>query len=461
MAIDNNSILDQIRLNGSDDYQQRIPEASQAGVTGVMEHLFDGQNIKLFNEFVGLLGRIGLTIVRDRVFSNPLSIFRKGRIPFGTSIQEIASGLIQAHGYDISADDLFKINLPNTKQAIHSVNDQRRYDYTINMSELRKAFLAENGLSQYISSLQTSAINSRQNDDFNITKQLMAEYEAQGNGFFKVAVDVVNDETSAKKLLTELRTKVGEIKFLSSLYNRSGYPTFSEPRNLVFLTTPRVVANIDVNVLAAAFNVSYADITTRVVTIDQFPFVDGAGNEPVGLLIDEDAFMIYEYLLETRTFDNPETLNLNFYVHTWNLFSISPFLNAILFVTDDSTNIPVVQVDITGIEAEVLDVSGASVTSITKGERYKINVEAQGTVDPTNPNVSVKPDSATFTILADSIPIGSDPGIQITNGGKLYIRKDSPLVTGDTFTVTVKSTYTNPSGETATGLSTVLELTVA
>ena len=38
MAVDNATILDKVRTKGTDDYQQRIPSATQTGVANTMRY---------------------------------------------------------------------------------------------------------------------------------------------------------------------------------------------------------------------------------------------------------------------------------------------------------------------------------------------------------------------------------------------------------------------------------------
>ena len=66
MAVKNSTILDQVWLSATNDYQQRIPRASQEGVTKVAKALFQPMNRNYYNEFVNaLINRIGLTVVRQ------------------------------------------------------------------------------------------------------------------------------------------------------------------------------------------------------------------------------------------------------------------------------------------------------------------------------------------------------------------------------------------------------------
>lgn len=79
MAVNNATILDKIRLQGTNDYQQRIPPTTQMGVANTVRHLFDPMNRQYMNDFVwNLVNRIGLTVMaQNEPFKNPLSVFKR------------------------------------------------------------------------------------------------------------------------------------------------------------------------------------------------------------------------------------------------------------------------------------------------------------------------------------------------------------------------------------------------
>ena len=60
MAVDNATILDKVRLKGTDDYQQRVPSATQTGVANTARYLFDPMNRQYLNDCVwSMVNRIG------------------------------------------------------------------------------------------------------------------------------------------------------------------------------------------------------------------------------------------------------------------------------------------------------------------------------------------------------------------------------------------------------------------
>lgn len=445
MAVKNSTILDQVWLNGTNDYQQRVPRASQEGVAKVAKFLFDPMNRNYYNEFVNVLvNRIGLTVVRQLDWKNPLAQFKRESLQFGTTIQEIANKLIKAHGYDIEDGNLFDVNRPESAVAYHSVNREDRYDITINEVELRKAFLSETGLNDYITSLLNIPQTSDQYDEYQIMKQLFAEYENNDGGFFKVKVDEVADETTAKNLLAKIRAYTGKMGFLSGMYNKAHIPVFANASDMVLFTTPEVAAQIDVHALAGAFNVSFAEVQSRVVLVDEFPMAD-----TVAILASKDLYMSADYLMQIDSFYNPKTLSTNYYLHHWGIYSMSPFMPAVMFTTGEATTPADVTMSATGLSAEFRNAQG---TKVEQGNPYTddfyLVTDLTGSVTPENDNVFVKPDSVTTEITAtkggEDVVLNSRT--YIDRQGKLHVQKNLEATT--ILSVACSSTYQNPSGET-------------
>lgn len=452
MAVNNTTILDQIWLKGSNDYQQRVPKASQAGVAATQRAIFSDR--VLYNEFQkNLVNRIGLTLIHQRRWENPLAFFKVGMLQFGDTIQEVANKLIKAKGYEMDAQTLLKTNVPESKVAYHNVNRQDKYPITINDVELRKAFIDDYGLNNYINSLLEIPFTSDNYDEYNIMLNLIALHESYNGGFFKVQVaDVVSDATgaAAKNLLKLIRAYMGKLKFLSALYNKAGIPNHTDPSDLVLIITPEVKASLDVDALATLFHIDKAEVDARIIEVDQFPIVGAQA-----VLVDKNWFVCGDYVYENTSFWNPETLSTNYWLHHWGVYSTSPFMNAVLFTTADPTTPSVVTMTMTGF-AIAIQADGENVNTVSAGGIYDTKVTLTGSVSPDNSNVVLTPDSFTYTIGAYGVgdndaPVAIDLSDRtyIDRAGKLHIQDD--IDAGTVITINAISTYVDPSSSPIPG----------
>lgn len=459
MAQNNNTIMAKAWLAGTNDFQQRIPDPTQAGISATMSALFQPMNGQYFNQFMDILvNRIAYTYVRGQNYKNPLAVFKGNKINYGSTIQEIAPKWIKAHSYEDDAETLLKLHRPESEVWYHSQNRRDQYPISVNVDELRTAFTDEYGLNNLVAQLMNTPNNADEYDEFNIMKNLIAEYETRW-GFYKYHLDdYPADDASGKAFLTALQTLGGKLQFPSSVYSGTDIPVFAQPSELVLLVTPEAQASLNVNTLAALFNVDLAKVSYRTVLIDEFPIPDA-----VALLTTEDFFVCHDTLYNTTSFWNPQTLTTTYWLNHWGVYSVSPFVPAILFTTAAGTVAPTIKQAVTGLTVT------AEPGTVELGGSVRIITKLNGTIDPadSDADVLVRPDACIYNVSAET-PAGDDPATKpakpvqlnvrtrVDNYGVLHVQKTG-LKPGDVITVTATSTYVNPSGATVpyTGTATV------
>lgn len=459
MAQNNNTIMAKAWLAGTNDFQQRIPDPTQAGISATMSALFQPMNGQYFNQFMDILvNRIAYTYVRGQNYKNPLAVFKGNKINYGSTIQEIAPKWIKAHSYEDDAETLLKLHRPESEVWYHSQNRRDQYPISVNVDELRTAFTDEYGLNNLVAQLMNTPNNADEYDEFNIMKNLIAEYETRW-GFYKYHLDdYPADDASGKAFLTALQTLGGKLQFPSSVYSGTDIPVFAQPSEFVLLVTPEAQASLNVNTLAALFNVDLAKVSYRTVLIDEFPIPDA-----VALLTTEDFFVCHDTLYNTTSFWNPQTLTTTYWLNHWGVYSVSPFVPAILFTTAAGTVTPTIKQEVTGLTVT------AEPGTVELGGSVSIVTKLKGTIDPadSDADVLVRPDACIYNVSAET-PDGDAPATKpakpvqlnartrVDNYGVLHVQKTG-LKPGDVITVTATSTYVNPSRATVpyTGTATV------
>ena len=90
MASKGANTFNYIRQNMSRNYQDVLPVATDENIMTISNILLNDAYQPMLNEFVNvLINRIALTIVRNKTYSNPLAMLKKGSTPLGTDIQDI------------------------------------------------------------------------------------------------------------------------------------------------------------------------------------------------------------------------------------------------------------------------------------------------------------------------------------------------------------------------------------
>lgn len=450
MAVKNSTILGKVWLNGTNDYQQRVPDPTQSNVSQTMKCLFSPMNGNLYNQFIdSFVNLIGQQRVNQSIWENPLTPFKGASLQYGSTIQESAPRWIKAHAYDDASEDLLRMERPEFAVWYHSMNRQDKYPISVVKPEIQQAFRDEYGLNRIINSIMNTPINSDNYDEYLLMLNLIAEYEHRW-GFFKHNLSAFpTDEATGKELLTALRTYAELLKFPSTLYNASdlNVPVFAKPSELVLLISASASASVDVNTLSGVFQLDKAEIQYRKIVVPDLPVPNA-----VALLTTDAFFVCNDIVYETGSFYDPNTLSTKYILHHWEIVSASPFVPAILFTTDAGTEIPTVTQTVTGLQLS------AAPETVKPGETVQLTPTIQGSLSPDdNDELAVSPDAATWSVAATrttgespnqttvAVPLNSRT--YVDKYGVLHVQK-TKLQTGDVITVTATSTYINPSGAT-------------
>ena len=394
----------------SSEFRERIPEGTLTNLKDVAAAM--EQYTPSYNEFMdALINRIGLTILNYRMWSNPLSQFKR-KLEYGQTIQEIQTDLIKAVALNFkNENNPFAKNIPDTKVVYHNVDKQNTYIVTINEDQVRTAFLSWDGIKQLTDSVITTLYTSYYWDDYLCCREVLVNACEKKKGYL-VSCPYVGDkgEDAAKQFTRAVKTYARKLKYLSKLYNASGINTFTPPENLVLFIDPEVSQNIDVNVLSAAFQLAYAKIGFTIIEVDELPY--GVS----GILCDAEFLRIYNYTERMTSLFNPKDLSTNYFLNVRNVYSSSILKNCVIFADPAKYSFK-----IEPTEASVTGTSGGSVNFTTTVE-YGPGV----VFDDPVPTYSVTPTKAGVTIDADSGILTFDPAAA-TTGETYTVRATSSL----------------------------------
>lgn len=413
-------VFNVVRENASKVFMETVPSATEDNIQTLSNILFNDAYQPMLNEFVtNLINRIGLTIIRNKTFSNPLSILRKGSMPLGTDIQDLYENPAEAEQYELSNTAMAKlltITDPDTHVAYYRRNRKDLYTKTISRENLQGAFISWEKFENYISAITTSLYSGNYIDEFELTKALV-DGAYDNNKVIVETVSAVTDETTAKAFIKKCRSLFTKMKLPSTKYNayskfsgaKGVIKTWTEDDRFVLIVTSDVMAEVDVDVLARAFNIENTKFLGRVIEVDSFE------NEEIqAILCDEAWFQIYENLMRFDEFYNARTMTWNEYLHVWQTYAICPFANAIVFAT-----------------AQPKPATAISVADVSVVEDATANVTVTLTpADATSELTFISGDETVFTVSSTGVVTGVSAGT-----GTLTVETDNGL--SDTATVTV------------------------
>lgn len=342
------------------------------------------------NQFLSaLVNRIGMVLIASKAYSNPWAWAKRGQLDVGEAIEEIYVNLakIEQFGAGNSTNqtlaDLFGTRKPDVQAAFHQLNFQKKYPVTVSEDQLRTAFTSMSGVVDLIAYIVTSLYTAFAYDEFLMYKYMLYRLALDGKLYVK-KIDAVN-ASNAKAIVSKIKALSNDLTFLKTDYNMAGVYTHTPKQDQMVIKDTEFDAIIDVEVLASAFNMSKAEFAGNQVLIDGFGtpelkrlalilFDDETRTSDVfsageitaigtikGFILDRDFLMQYEKLVKMTEQMIPNELKWNYFLHHWAIFSASPFKNAIVLTTADST---VNSVDVTPATAIVESGSSLQLTTV-------------------------------------------------------------------------------------------------
>lgn len=347
MALDNVTFTKALTSASSQEFKDRIGDVTKENMHKIGDIISEYPTTK--NEFVNVLTN---QVAKQRFFSkayeNPYKLFKKGMLPYGKSIESIFVDIVkgkdrtrQTNTTNLASDLLGRVD-PNVKVEYYTENKQLQYQATISDEELKGAFRAENGLSEMTSRILQSPLNSAEYDDFLLVKHALAHVKGAEVKLGKTSYNALTLQQKAQSLVTAIKSYILKMGFLSNHYNGQGVMTYSKPQDLVCFVPTDLLAVMDVQLLAQAFNVSYDQINLHVLPIDYFESCTTADEgatyeyaedlETQCIICDKEAIQVWETLNSSETFRNPQALYTNVFFNRWGIVASCNFVNCIRFV---------------------------------------------------------------------------------------------------------------------------------
>lgn len=333
------NLLNTIRLNASQEYQTRVPEATRSNITDVGNPIISYSACQ--NEFLNsLVERIALTIVRSKIAKNPLSVLKKGSIPLGKDIQEIITNLTSAETFDEEGTELLKRKKPDVKAIYHRMNRQDQYTVTITRQQLQTAFTSYANLNYLLTSIVNTLYSSDNYDEFILMKNLFAS-AISGNKIKTMEIDdITTSSDNAKKFVKAVKTCSSNMVYPSSNFNSYSKEgdtnpliTWTPKENQLLIIRSDIATEIDIEVLAVAFNMDKTTLLSRMLEVDNF----GSATDCYAILCDDSFVQVYDNLQELTEFYNAKGLYHNYYWNHWQTYSLSTFANAVAFMKKSTT----------------------------------------------------------------------------------------------------------------------------
>lgn len=346
-------ILNIIRNNASFEYQAEIPAIDSVSDIPAVGQSICG-NPTRSNEFINaLVNRIALVVANSAIFRNPYEALKKGYLEYGESVEDIFVEMAKVQAYDAekAADVELKRTLPEVKSAFHVMNWKVKYPVTIQLEELRRAFLTASGVEELITRIIDSVYTAAAYDEFLLFKYLIIKNVANGH----IGLIDAHETTDLAELGGVFRGVSNMFTFPKTDYNFAGVRNNAPKENQYIFMDAKFNGLFDSVNLARAFNMEKAEFMGKLLLIDDWTTFDnerwaeiaaesdmvdevtstelGIMENVTAVLVDERFFQVYDNLSVMTDTRVSSGLYWNYFYHNWKIVATSPFANAVAFVS--------------------------------------------------------------------------------------------------------------------------------
>lgn len=385
------------------------------------------ENQVVMNEFVSaLMNRIAYTSFSNRyTFDNPLQILYGDEIPLGETVQDIYVNPAQSRQYNVNDfAGLLQKYEASVKVQYLAKNQDVQYCVSITRPSLKKAFTSWGDLERFIDELANSLYNGLYIDDYKLSKGLVTSAYVNGVGQVRVVNNPTASDSNGRAFVKQLRTDFLNMGLPSISYNAytkvtdgEFVQTWTRPEDIVLLVRNDILASVDVDILAVAFNMDKTTFLGRVIPVDSF------GNDKVfAFMGDRRWFRIHTQEMYLDEFYNANNRVWNYYLNKVGMFNYSLFANGVIYASEEAS-VPATAIEFENDTASVVEEETVTLRVITTP------IQANSTITYTS--------SATgkATVVADS----NDPKKCVVTGVDAGEATITATVDGhsDTCTVTV------------------------
>lgn len=340
-----NAAIDKMNLIGAN-----LPEITEATwgswVDGMLNSRYENQF------YPTLLDTIFETIVSKAIYENSLKEYKAGFVANGAGVKETFIDKIDAMPYattDVEKEEL-KTYLADIYESRYLINMERKYPVTLGRIDFRGYVSTPERVIDLIDDVKSMLYTSNEMDEYGLMKTMLQNYILQGKAYV-VPVDMTK---GLDDFATQFRAMSLIMKGLPKRdFNEFGVMNNTPLDRQVLFLSAKTAAQYSVDVLSSAFNMSQVDYVTRVEVMDdldhpysELPVLRQVNkNIPqitsedtailgkvVGVLMDRNFFKVYDVINEMWDKERASRMDVNYFLHIWQIYATSPFANFVIFV---------------------------------------------------------------------------------------------------------------------------------
>lgn len=266
-------------------------------------------HVKVYNEWIEtLINRIGAVVIDSAEIYNILAPLKKGVVPNGGSVQEIAYDIASTHNFSASKAEieLFKREHAPVFSTLHAHKRDVHSKQTLQDGEENQAFTNFESFDKHVLARVQSLPNGNAVEEYTEMKNTAQQMIA--SGFMTSAILKENSVSEIARVLTWV---IGKMVLPTALFNkayglgRKGITTVTKKSKITTVISLDAYTALKIDFFAQLFNMSEAQIKSKIMIVDEFDklFVYPAGyvftaEDVNGGFVDKDRVEIGQTITE-------------------------------------------------------------------------------------------------------------------------------------------------------------------
>lgn len=278
------------------------------------------------NEFLGtVVEKIGRQEYSSKAYLNPLARFKKGFISNANEIEEIYVARVQGTTQDFDGTDTLKRVKPNVTTQYHKQNYGKCYTATVTDEQVRRGFTTEGGVRKIADEILTQLQTGYEYDEYIAMRDNFCDL-IEGTPC-KRTITAITNQTTAKDFVKKVKKDIAKMQFRNTEF--ATVERNCKPSDLVLVLRTGLLAEIDVELLATAFNVDKTQLDTMVIEVDDFPSHDNVQ----AMLLEQNALMVFDTLYNIEPQRNAKGMFTNHHLNVEKIISTSNMYNVAVYQT--------------------------------------------------------------------------------------------------------------------------------
>lgn len=281
-----------------------------------------------------VVDKIGRQEFSDKAFTNPLARLKKGFIEGPSDIEEIYIARISGSAPDPTGANSLDRTKPTVSVQYHRQNYARQYTTTVQDKEVRKGFLTSGGVNTVSNHIIQSLHSGAEYEEYQETLDYLVELAKSAPATAITEITLPTDSATSVAFTKAIKKTIKRMGDPSTTY--STVENFSKPNELILAIDREIMIEMDVEMLANAFNITKQQLTEcTILEIPSLSYMNSATTPKkvsIGaILFDEKAIQIHDTFYSIESVRNAKGKFTNYFLDVEKMFSYSNFVPVAVF----------------------------------------------------------------------------------------------------------------------------------